>query len=89
MEILRVSVLKNAVSVILVHNHPAENVTPSDADKDLTDRRILGRILHIPVFGCFRYHNLGWSMTYYSIALYLAPDGMLDFVYPFIVGVCR
>nr|VFK32776.1 MAG: DNA repair protein RadC [Candidatus Kentron sp. MB]VFK35789.1 MAG: DNA repair protein RadC [Candidatus Kentron sp. MB]VFK77492.1 MAG: DNA repair protein RadC [Candidatus Kentron sp. MB] len=38
MEILRVAVLKNAVSVVLVHNHPAENVTPSDADKDLTDR---------------------------------------------------
>nr|VFK30447.1 MAG: DNA repair protein RadC [Candidatus Kentron sp. MB]VFK34423.1 MAG: DNA repair protein RadC [Candidatus Kentron sp. MB]VFK76702.1 MAG: DNA repair protein RadC [Candidatus Kentron sp. MB] len=45
METFRVAVLKNAVSVILVHNHPAENVTPSDeTDKDLTDRLILGRI---------------------------------------------
>nr|VFK24346.1 MAG: DNA repair protein RadC [Candidatus Kentron sp. MB]VFK34304.1 MAG: DNA repair protein RadC [Candidatus Kentron sp. MB]VFK76643.1 MAG: DNA repair protein RadC [Candidatus Kentron sp. MB] len=50
MEIRRIAVLQNAISVILVHNHPAENVTPSDADKDLTDRLILGRILHIPVF---------------------------------------
>nr|VFJ72848.1 MAG: DNA repair protein RadC [Candidatus Kentron sp. FW] len=50
MEVFRVAVLKNAVAAILVHNHTAENVTPSDADKDLTDRLIqVGRILHIPV----------------------------------------
>nr|VFK09353.1 MAG: DNA repair protein RadC [Candidatus Kentron sp. LPFa] len=50
MEVFRVAVLKNAVSAILVHNHTAENTTPSDADKDLTDRLIqVGRILHVPV----------------------------------------
>nr|VFK18667.1 MAG: DNA repair protein RadC [Candidatus Kentron sp. LFY] len=51
MEVFRVAVLKNAVGAILVHNHTAANVTPSDADKDLTDRLIqVGRILNIPVF---------------------------------------
>ena len=51
METFRVAVLKNAVSVILVHNHTANNTIPSDADKDVTDRLIqVGRILHIPVF---------------------------------------
>nr|VFJ93415.1 MAG: DNA repair protein RadC [Candidatus Kentron sp. H]VFK08026.1 MAG: DNA repair protein RadC [Candidatus Kentron sp. H] len=51
MEVFRVAVLKNAVSAILVHNHTARDPTPSDADKDLTDRLIqVGRILNIPVF---------------------------------------
>nr|VFJ93171.1 MAG: RadC-like JAB domain-containing protein [Candidatus Kentron sp. LFY] len=46
------AILKNAVGTILVHNHTAANVTPSDADKDLTDRLIqVGRILDIPAFG--------------------------------------
>nr|VFK43009.1 MAG: DNA repair protein RadC [Candidatus Kentron sp. SD]VFK48481.1 MAG: DNA repair protein RadC [Candidatus Kentron sp. SD] len=50
MEVFRVAVLKNAVSAILVHNHTASDVIPSDADKDLTDRLIqVGRILHVPV----------------------------------------
>nr|VFK80557.1 MAG: DNA repair protein RadC [Candidatus Kentron sp. SD] len=50
MEVFRLAVLKNAVSAILVHNHTASDVTPSDADKDLTDRLIqVGRILHVPV----------------------------------------
>nr|VFJ44237.1 MAG: RadC-like JAB domain-containing protein [Candidatus Kentron sp. DK] len=31
MEVFRVAVLKNAVSAILVHNHTAENTTPSGA----------------------------------------------------------
>nr|VFK28273.1 MAG: RadC-like JAB domain-containing protein [Candidatus Kentron sp. MB] len=57
MEILRVAVLKNAVSVILVDNHPVENVTPSDADRDLIDRFIqVGCILHIPVFDHLIHH---------------------------------
>ena len=51
METFRVAVLKNAVSAILVHNHTSRDLTPSDADKDLTDHLIqVGRILNIPVF---------------------------------------
>jgi len=50
METFRVAVLKNAVSVILVHNHPDGDVIPSDPDKNLTDHLIqVGRILHIKV----------------------------------------
>nr|VFK28494.1 MAG: DNA repair protein RadC [Candidatus Kentron sp. MB]VFK32880.1 MAG: DNA repair protein RadC [Candidatus Kentron sp. MB]VFK75923.1 MAG: DNA repair protein RadC [Candidatus Kentron sp. MB] len=49
-EAFRVSVLKNAVSVILVHNHPGGIVKPSEADKDTTDHLIqVGRILNIRV----------------------------------------
>ena len=48
--VFRVAVLKNAVKVILVHNHPSGEVKPSDNDKDLTDRlNQVGRILAIEV----------------------------------------
>nr|VFK54941.1 MAG: DNA repair protein RadC [Candidatus Kentron sp. TUN]VFK61128.1 MAG: DNA repair protein RadC [Candidatus Kentron sp. TUN] len=49
-EAFRVAVWKNAVSVVLVHNHPAGEVRPSDEDKDVTDHLIqVGRILNIDV----------------------------------------
>nr|VFK40195.1 MAG: DNA repair protein RadC [Candidatus Kentron sp. SD]VFK45743.1 MAG: DNA repair protein RadC [Candidatus Kentron sp. SD] len=49
-EVFRVAVWKNAVSVVLVHNHPSGAVKPSDADKDITDHLIqVGRILNIQV----------------------------------------
>lgn len=50
MNVFRVSVLKGATSVIMVHNHPSGNLKPSDADKDVTDRLIqVGKILAINV----------------------------------------
>nr|VFK64703.1 MAG: DNA repair protein RadC [Candidatus Kentron sp. TUN] len=49
-ETFRVAVWKNAVSVVLVHNHPGGGVKPSDEDKDVTDHLIqVGRILNINV----------------------------------------
>ncbi|VFN08018.1 MAG: DNA repair protein RadC [Candidatus Kentron sp. G] len=49
-EAFRVAVWKNATSVVLVHNHPAGEIRPSDADKDVTDHLIqVGRILNIHV----------------------------------------
>ncbi|MCR4344952.1 MAG: JAB domain-containing protein [Candidatus Scalindua sp.] len=39
-EVLRLAVQKNAPKIILVHNHPSETLTPSEEDKDLTDRLI-------------------------------------------------
>jgi len=48
MNVFRVAILKNAVKVILVHNHPSGNLTPSPADKDVTDRLIqVGRIINV------------------------------------------
>ena len=48
MNVFRVAVMKNASRVILVHNHPSGTLTPSEADKDITDRLIqVGRILNI------------------------------------------
>lgn len=50
MNVFRVAILKNAVNVILVHNHPSLELTPSANDKDITDRLIqVGRIIHVEV----------------------------------------
>jgi DNA repair protein RadC len=50
MNVFRIAVLKGAVNVIMVHNHPSGQVMPSEQDKDLTDRLIqVGRILNILV----------------------------------------
>jgi len=48
--VFRVAILKNAVKVILVHNHPSGELQPSDAEKDVTDRLIqVGRIIAVEV----------------------------------------
>ncbi len=50
MNVFRVSVLKGAVQVILVHNHPSGELRESAEDRDITDRLIqVGRILNIKV----------------------------------------
>jgi DNA repair protein RadC len=48
MNVFRVAVMKNASRVIIVHNHPSGSLTPSEEDKDITDRLIqVARILNI------------------------------------------
>jgi len=48
--VFRVAVIKNAVKVILVHNHPSGEVEPSEDDKDITDRLIqVGKIIDVEV----------------------------------------
>lgn len=48
MNVYRVAVMKNATRVIAVHNHPAGTMSPSEEDKNVTDRLIqVGRILNI------------------------------------------
>jgi len=50
MEVLSVPLQKRAVRIILVHNHPSQELVPSAADKDLTDRLIqCGLIMQVPV----------------------------------------
>ena len=45
--VFRVAVIKNAVQVILVHNHPAGDLTPSPEDENVTDRLIqVGIVKH-------------------------------------------
>ena len=44
-EVLRSAILKNAGSVILAHNHPSGDCTPSAADKQITRDLIAGLML--------------------------------------------
>ena len=54
-----------ASSMILFHNHPSGNLTPSQADKDLTKKlRDAGRLLDIPVLD----HLIFTDKAYYSFA---------------------
>ncbi|MFR4145022.1 MAG: JAB domain-containing protein [Mediterraneibacter gnavus] len=44
------SILSNATSMILIHNHPSGNLEPSKWDTMLTDRMLkLGELIGIPV----------------------------------------
>jgi DNA repair protein RadC len=40
MEVLSIPLQKKAIKIILVHNHPAGQLIPSEEDKDVTDRLI-------------------------------------------------
>ena len=47
-EVFKPAIIKNACSVIIAHNHPSNNVDPSQADLDTTRRlKTAGRILGI------------------------------------------
>jgi len=51
MDVFRVGVLKGAVRVAMVHNHPDGDIRMSAGDRDVTDRMIqVGLILNINVF---------------------------------------
>lgn len=55
----------NASSIILAHNHPSGNLTPSEADKRVTQRlQEGGHILEIPVYD----HLIITAGGYYSFA---------------------
>jgi len=49
-EVFKAAILKSAAAVILAHNHPSGDVTPSRDDLDLTDRLVkAGQIIGIDV----------------------------------------
>ncbi len=48
--VFRFALMKGCVRVILIHNHPSGNLTPSEKDIDLTDNLIqVGRIIKVEV----------------------------------------
>ncbi|MFN3490269.1 MAG: RadC family protein, partial [Emticicia sp.] len=50
-----------ASAIILVHNHPSGNLTPSQADKDLTKKvKEAGRTLDIPVLDHLIFSDNGY-----------------------------
>jgi DNA repair protein RadC len=49
-EIFKAAILANAASIILAHNHPSGDPTPSPEDRRLTERlKSCGELLHIEV----------------------------------------
>ncbi|MGH1336579.1 MAG: JAB domain-containing protein [Aureispira sp.] len=50
MEVFSLALQKQAVKIILCHNHPSGELKPSMEDQDITDRLIqVGRIVNMPV----------------------------------------
>lgn len=63
MEVFSIPLQKRAVRLILVHNHPAGSLEPSEADKDTTDHLIqVGRIMNVPILD----HLIITESSYYS-----------------------
>ncbi|MDF2455095.1 MAG: repair protein [Cytophagaceae bacterium] len=61
MEVFSFALQKRAVKLILVHNHPSGELTPSASDKEMTDRMLaIGKFIQLPVID-----HLIISETYY------------------------
>jgi len=49
-DVFRMGIYKLAVKMILAHNHPSGNITPSESDKKLTDKLLkVGKLINIEV----------------------------------------
>ena len=49
-EVFRPAIIKGAASIILVHNHPSGDPTPSKEDLEVTARMVqVGRVMNISV----------------------------------------
>jgi DNA repair protein RadC len=70
-EAFRMAIYKLAVEVILVHNHPSNEVEPSEQDQDTTDHFIqAGKFLNVEVID----HIILGDDDYYSFV----DDGLFD-----------
>lgn len=62
-EIFRLAILNKAMSLVLIHNHPSGNTSPSQADIRLTKKlKDTGQLVGIPVVD----HVIICGMKYYS-----------------------
>jgi DNA repair protein RadC len=64
-DIFRFAISCNAVSVIIVHNHPSGDVRPSPEDIQLTERlKKAGKLLQLPLLD----HLIISGLSYFSFA---------------------
>lgn len=71
-EVFRVGLASNATALIIAHNHPSGDPTPSDADDETTARlRAGGEIVSIPVVD----HIIVGDHSYYD---YMMESSILD-----------
>ena len=62
-DIFKEAILNNAIKIIIVHNHPSGNVTPSLEDKRFTQKlKEAGELLSIPILD----HIIIGNNTYFS-----------------------
>uniref|UniRef100_UPI003FF07249 RadC family protein n=1 Tax=Candidatus Ventrenecus sp. TaxID=3085654 RepID=UPI003FF07249 len=62
-DIFKEAILNNAIKIIIVHNHPSGNVTPSLEDKKFTQKlKEAGELLSIPILD----HIIIGNNTYFS-----------------------
>lgn len=65
MEVFSWALQKRSVSIVIVHNHPSGELTPSLRDKDTTDRLIqVGKIVNLEVYD----HLIISTNTYLSFS---------------------
>lgn len=63
--IFREAIMYKAAGIILVHNHPSGNLTPSSADENITKKAVAsGALLDMPVLD----HLIVSELGYYSFA---------------------
>ena len=63
--LFKIAIEQNAVSIVLVHNHPSGNLTPSTLDIELTEKvKIAAKLLDIRLFD----HVIIGENDYYSFA---------------------
>src|SRR5690606_19864491 len=71
MEVFSWALQKRCAKIILVHNHPGNDLKPSNADKDVTDRLIqVGKIIQLDVID----HLIITTESYYSFV----DDGLMN-----------
>jgi DNA repair protein RadC len=71
MEVFSFALNKKAYHIVMAHNHPSGNLTPSDADKEMTGKMIwAGKFLNVPVWD----HLIITELSYYSFL----DSGLLD-----------
>ncbi|ELR72888.1 DNA repair protein RadC [Fulvivirga imtechensis AK7] len=65
MEVFSFALQKRAVKIIMVHNHPSGELSPSDIDIELTDKmQAIGKFINVPVID----HLIITEKSYYSFA---------------------
>jgi DNA repair protein RadC len=63
MQVFRIAILKGAVKLVMIHNHPTGELVPTSTDQDITDRMIqVGNIVNVQVID----HLIISEKHYYS-----------------------
>ena len=71
-EIFKTAIVANAAGIVLVHNHPSGDPTPSAEDREITKRlKQASEILGIPILdhiilGCDHFHSFAHSESDWS-----------------------